>query len=56
MTSRVAARSVPAAGVTVPPRMDPRRTPPSEHRLIVFWWSTSVGDQPVVLSRPVRIN
>jgi hypothetical protein len=55
MTSRDIARSVPAAGVSLP-RIDGRPTRPSEHRLIVFWWSTSAGDQPVVLSRRVRIN
>jgi hypothetical protein len=27
-----------------------------ERRLIVFWWPTSAGDQPVVMARRVLVN
>jgi hypothetical protein len=27
-----------------------------ERRLIVFWWPTSAGDQPVVMARRILVN
>jgi hypothetical protein len=33
-----------------------RRPSSPRRRLIVFWWSTPTGIQPVLLARDVRLN